>query len=119
LLDLLTQLKDRHYNFVAVSPSTHAIVLARAPARPLGLRDIFGWNRPFDAAELDAGLLSLLELRELSNKQDQNCARQFEWPVWVWICCFIRSSRPTLKMRSSSDQTRIASRGSSVTSCPG
>jgi SAM-dependent methyltransferase len=60
LLDLLGQLKNQDYNFVAVTPATHALVLARAPTEPLGLRDIFGWNRPFDPADLQPGLLASL-----------------------------------------------------------
>lgn len=61
LLDLLRQLKSRGYGFVAVTPATHALVLARAPDGPLTLRDIFGWNRPFLPADLDPPLLRLLE----------------------------------------------------------
>lgn len=61
LLDLLGQLKSQRYHFVAVTPATHALALEHPPPRPLGIRDIFGWNRPFDAAELDPSLLGYLQ----------------------------------------------------------
>lgn len=61
LLDLLRLLKSRGYDFVAVTPATHALVLAREPNAPLTLRDIFGWNRPFLPADLEPPLLEALE----------------------------------------------------------
>lgn len=61
LLELLHQLVDRQYHFTCVTPATHARVLSRpAPDEP-GLRDIFGWNRHFLAAQLEPELLRLLE----------------------------------------------------------
>lgn len=56
LVELLRLLKARNYQFTAVTPATHARVLARPCERP-GLRDIFGWNRTFVAADLDDALL--------------------------------------------------------------
>lgn len=61
LLDLLRQLKSHDYRFVAVTPATHARVLARPVSAPLTLRDIFGWNRPFFRTDLEPPLLALLE----------------------------------------------------------
>lgn len=60
LLRLLRLLKERDYRFTAVTPSTHARVLARPCEQP-GLRDIFGWNRPFRANDLAPELLRCLE----------------------------------------------------------
>lgn len=61
LVELLHQLVDRQYHFTCVTPATHARVLSRpAPDEP-GLRDIFGWNRHFLAAQLEPELLRLLE----------------------------------------------------------
>jgi methylase of polypeptide subunit release factors len=60
LLDLLTYLKQRGYRFHAVTPATHARVLARtAPAAPT-LRDVFGWNRPFGENQVEGELLDLM-----------------------------------------------------------
>jgi SAM-dependent methyltransferase len=59
LLQLLRLLKDRAYRFVAVTPATHARVLARPCEQP-DVRDVFGWNRPFSAHDLDPELLQCL-----------------------------------------------------------
>lgn len=61
LAELLRFLKAADYRFVAVTPATHAKVLSRPAPRALGLRDIFGWNRPFDARAVSPTLLGLLE----------------------------------------------------------
>jgi methylase of polypeptide subunit release factors len=60
LLELLAELQSRRYLFTAVTPATHAIVLARPRRAALTLRDIFGWNRPFEVSEIDSGILDLL-----------------------------------------------------------
>ena len=61
LLQLLRALHQRRYVFVAITPATHARVLSRGIAGPPTLRDIFGWNRTFTAADLDPRLLALLD----------------------------------------------------------
>jgi len=61
LVELLHRLKSLDYQFTAVTPVTHARVLARPWSGPDTLRDIFGWNRIFAEADLDGGLLDLLE----------------------------------------------------------
>ncbi|RST32216.1 class I SAM-dependent methyltransferase [Sphingomonas ginkgonis] len=64
-LALLRHLRASDYRFTAVTPATHARVLARpAPARP-SLRDIFGWNRSFAPDDLPPGLLATLRNAEL------------------------------------------------------
>ena len=60
LLDLLGLLKAAHYRFTAVTPATHAHVLERRCPRP-DLRDIFGWNRPFEHHDLNPDLLNCLD----------------------------------------------------------
>jgi len=60
LLDLLRLLKERDYDFTAVTPATHARVVARPCERPT-TRDIFGWNRSFEPADLAPELLKCLE----------------------------------------------------------
>jgi methylase of polypeptide subunit release factors len=59
LVELLRLLKQRDYRFTTVTPATHARVIARGCTSP-GLRDIFGWNRPFGEADLDPDLLRCL-----------------------------------------------------------
>ena len=48
LLNLLHTLERRHYDFVAPTPATHAVVCARR-RRAQDLRDVFGWSLPFTA----------------------------------------------------------------------
>lgn len=64
LAELLQCLKARDYEFIAVTPATHARVLSRAGTTPLTVRDIFGWNRLFEAGDLDSDLLALLRASE-------------------------------------------------------
>ena len=61
LLELLWQLRASGYEFTAITPASHARVLARVPTGRSTLRDIFGWNRRFASHDLDPKLLSLLE----------------------------------------------------------
>lgn len=61
-IELLDLLKREGYDFVTPTPATHALVRRRRLARAETLlRDIFGWARPFRAAQLDARLLRLLK----------------------------------------------------------
>lgn len=54
-------LKTAGYNFVTVTPATHARVLGRDPDRVAAtLEDIFGWNLPFRPGQLPEPALSLL-----------------------------------------------------------
>ena len=70
LCELLRFLKAAHYRFIAVTPATHAVVAARQPPSQLSLRDVFGWNRPFDANDIPATLLDVLgAARALENHE--------------------------------------------------
>lgn len=64
LADFLRLLKQRDYRFTTVTPATHARVLARPCGQP-DLRDIFGWNRPFDPQHLDPDLLECLQRSDM------------------------------------------------------
>ena len=62
LLNLLIRLKRENYTFVAPSPASHAIVLARhggfgAP----DIRDVLGWSLPFEPGTVDAEIEALLK----------------------------------------------------------
>lgn len=59
-VELLSHLRACDYHFIAVTPETHARVLARPLSAPPTLRDIFGWNRHFREEEVDAQLLARL-----------------------------------------------------------
>ena len=61
LVELLHFLRSHSYRFTAVTPATHATVLARPAPQPATLRDIFGWSRPFERQYLEPALLAVLE----------------------------------------------------------
>ncbi len=62
LLELGRWLLDAGYRFTAVTPTTHARVLAREAGRPASsLRDAFGWSMPFERGALPARASALLE----------------------------------------------------------
>lgn len=69
LIELLRRLKAADYRFTAVTPATHARVLARPCERP-GLRDIFGWTRPFEEVDLDAAILECLRRSDMLESSD-------------------------------------------------
>ena len=56
LVELGELLRDAGYAFVTVTPETHRRVLARSTARARSLRDVFGWNRVFDASLLGSDM---------------------------------------------------------------
>jgi release factor glutamine methyltransferase len=60
LVALGRALHERGYQFVTVTPSTHRRVNERDGRGEHGLRDIFGWNRPFPRHALLPPLLELL-----------------------------------------------------------
>jgi methylase of polypeptide subunit release factors len=60
LTELLRTLKAADYRFVAVTPATHALVVARPLSSPPTLRDIFGWSRMFGEADVDPELMALM-----------------------------------------------------------
>jgi Methyltransferase small domain len=61
LLALLDALQGAGYSFTAVTPATHARVIARAGrGEARGLRDVFGWSLPFRRALLPPPLLEAL-----------------------------------------------------------
>lgn len=62
LFQLGTWLKNTGYEFVTVTPATHARVIGRNPSREADtLEDIFGWNLPFRASSLPEEALTLLQ----------------------------------------------------------
>ncbi|MDO8387823.1 MAG: methyltransferase [Polaromonas sp.] len=61
LKTLLQHLREQAYEFITVTPLSHARVLANRAGKPgTSLRDAFGWSLPFPAPALPAELLALL-----------------------------------------------------------
>ena len=60
LLGLGRLLRSEGYHFVAVTPATHALIAARDREAET-LRDVFGWNLPFQPGILPRRALDLLE----------------------------------------------------------
>lgn len=71
LLRLLSWLKARDYRFTAITPESHARVIGRPFTGPASLRDIFGWNRTFDPAEVEPELLEMMRAADLIEGTDQ------------------------------------------------
>ena len=69
LVELLHFLPLHGYQFTAVTPSTHAKVVARALTGRPTLRDIFGWNRPFTGDDIEPLLLDLLRRADAVDEQ--------------------------------------------------
>jgi len=62
LTDLLRALGDSEYRFATVTPETHRRVLERGDGRIAGdLREVFGWNLPFEEGLLPAAVREALE----------------------------------------------------------
>ncbi|CAN7586179.1 class I SAM-dependent methyltransferase [Acidovorax sp. LjRoot118] len=71
LVDLGNFLKSRHYEFTTPTPLTHHRVLRnRVEKAARDLRDIFGWNLPFDGALLPLPLRDKLVSEGLTQQQD-------------------------------------------------
>jgi methylase of polypeptide subunit release factors len=71
LLDLLAALERIGYDFVPVTPATHARVIARPSKREAKtIRDVFGWSLPFSPTFLPAELLEPLERAGLVRAED-------------------------------------------------
>lgn len=94
LLDLLHELGARNYQFVVVTPATQARVLSRQLQREPTLRDIFGWNRPFERDQLEAAILEILE-RAGAVEQVENKLRSKVRVASLGGHLFVHSSYPT------------------------
>ena len=70
LAELLRYLKSVDYRFIAVTPATHAQYLTVPPPASPGLRDIFGWNRPFEANDVDDRLMSIMRAADALEMRD-------------------------------------------------
>ena len=64
-------LKHHEYDFVTVTPSTHARVLSRDTQLGTSLRDAFGWNRPFAKSSLPTELIELARAAGVLSEVEQ------------------------------------------------
>jgi methylase of polypeptide subunit release factors len=94
LLQLLRELKSRDYQFICVTPATHARVVARPLTNDPTLRDIFGWNRPFREAQLEPILLDLLGDADCLDQADGRLRTRFR-VASLGEQLFLHSSYPT------------------------
>lgn len=63
---LLHWLHSQHYQFISISPASHAAYLKRIQkTQATDLRDIFGWSLPFEASLLPADLFEKLLNQQL------------------------------------------------------
>jgi methylase of polypeptide subunit release factors len=92
---LLGYLRSQDYRHITVTPLTHAQVLAnRAGMSAASLRDLFGWNLPFDKQAFPADLVRLLSDADLLEPAG------FQWRSKVRVssiddALFLHSGYPT------------------------
>jgi methylase of polypeptide subunit release factors len=99
LLFLLDFLKQRDYQFAAITPLSHQRILGRKKKEKntvITLRDIFGWNLAFAETDLDAALFAILKDNQLIHLQNN------QWLSDVRVASldqqlFIHSSFPTVQ----------------------
>ncbi|WP_347456272.1 class I SAM-dependent methyltransferase [Acinetobacter thermotolerans] len=75
LLYLLTFLKQHNYQFTTITPLSHQRILNRKrhqASQEMTLRDIFGWNLPFQKTDLDSELFAILDQHFLLQKQGEH-----------------------------------------------
>ncbi|MET1110609.1 MAG: methyltransferase [Allosphingosinicella sp.] len=95
LADLLRALSALDYRFVTVTPETHRRVIERGSGRiARDLRDVFGWNLPFEDGLLPAPVRSALE-RSGMVASDGRLARSRVRVASVDGRLFLHSAYPT------------------------
>jgi len=99
LLALGQVLREREYAFTTVTPATHSIVMqrtARSAHSAHSLRDVFGWNLPFDPAQfpLAADLLLAANATTPASGDRLRSAVRF---ATLGSHLFVHSAFPTIK----------------------
>ena len=104
-------LNESGYNFVTVTPATHARVVARDGKREASsLHDIFGWS-PWFCRSLPPGQMqTLLEEAGLVEYVTGSCAAKSAFLHWAARSMCILHFQHLLPKRSSLVPTHIASR---------
>ncbi|HEX8240724.1 MAG TPA: methyltransferase [Allosphingosinicella sp.] len=95
LLSLLEGLAEADYRFVAVTPETHRRVLERSPGRTAAdLRDVFGWNLPFETGLLPPPIRDSLQRSGMLARERGLCRSRLR-VASVEDRLFLHSAYPT------------------------
>lgn len=98
LVELGRALQRSQYKFVTVTPATHELVLSRAKrqgvAHARDVRDVLGWNLPFDADLLPADMLACLERADALEEQGKQLRAKVRFST-LGSFLFVHSSFPT------------------------
>jgi len=71
LLQLGRLLQDADYRFVTITPESHRRVTARASGKARSLRDVFGWNLPFEEGLLPAPIRESFERSGMASSEGE------------------------------------------------
>lgn len=92
---LLDFLRMQNYRFITITPLTHAHILARRAGEPAAtLRDVFGWNLPFEAQLLPAELVALLDEAGVLEQADAQWRSKVRVST-IGDALFLHSAYPT------------------------
>ena len=96
LLQLLTLLRDHHYDFLAPTPASHERVLAR-PGRQSGstTEDLLGWNVPCRSDAMDEAVTAALDAAGLLERDDDGFVKAGVRVSRLFDCLFVHSAFPT------------------------
>ncbi|MBK1660659.1 methyltransferase [Paracraurococcus ruber] len=96
LLALAEAVRATGYRFTTVTPATQARVNARPEAAVArGLRDVFGWSRPFPEDLLPAGLFDLMRRAEVLAPAADGLWRSLVRLSTLQGALFLHSAHPT------------------------
>jgi methylase of polypeptide subunit release factors len=86
----------QNYRFVTPTPLTHARVLANRTGQPAsGLRDVFGWNMPFEPAALSPELIELMQQADMLAPAGDGLLRSTRRIASLDADLFLHSAFPT------------------------
>lgn len=95
LLALGVALQAARYTFVTVTPATHARVLRRPRPTRASLRDIFGWNRPFEPSDLEQEWLALAREADVVEESAEGLRMRIRFAT-LGAHLFVHSGFPTV-----------------------
>jgi SAM-dependent methyltransferase len=88
-------LREADYRFVTVTPESHRRVNARPNGPARCLRDVFGWNRRFEAATVGPAILSLLQAAGAVTEEDGAYLSKIRFSTFRDLI-FVHSAYPTI-----------------------
>jgi release factor glutamine methyltransferase len=95
LLQLGHLLREANYRFVTITPESHRRVNARTDGPARCLRDIFGWNRPFEAATVGPAIMTLLEAADAVTERGGVYLSKIRFSTFQDLI-FLHSAYPTM-----------------------